>query len=457
MTDERPFPHDLQAERAVLGACMLDDWSIGELEDLGVQPGDFYRPDHGALYLAMLRAWRKGQPVDLVTIGDIVERDSSGHDLDLEYTIQLADHCVSTANVRHYGSIITDRAMRRRALLRLDGLKASLHDLDRDAPDLVSEVVGGLMAGDAPGANGWARADEVAVDRVRELTEQRETGTPHTSTGFGVMDGFLGGLYPEDLVVLAGRPGMGKTALALQLAANTARRGLGVGVFSLEMSRKQLIDRIIAADGLVLASRLRNGGLTDDDLKRMAGARDRLAGVPLYIDDRTDQTISGVVGRARRLATIDPSLTLIVVDYLQLMKGDDPRIPREQQVAAISRGLKGLAKDLGVTVIAVAQLNRGVEERRDKRPILSDLRESGAIEQDADVVLFAFRPEYYWPDDEKRRGTAEIIVAKHRFGTADDIPMSFQGHYARFGEPTQMQLNAFQRDGRPTSHTEPEQ
>jgi len=289
-----------------------------------------------------------------------------------------------------------------------------------------------LRAGD--GRRSWTQVSEVIdaelsrIERIGEL-EGAVTGT---TTGFRDLDAKLNGWQPTDLVVLAARPAMGKTALALNFALNAALMDkVSVGVFSLEMSRGQLVTRLLSCLGEVDATRLRNGRLDAADWDRLLQASETLRQHPIFIDDTPGVSLSDIRARARRLKSTTPNLGLIVLDYLQLMQGDDPRQPRQQQISDISRGLKILAKDLEVPVIALSQLNRGVEQRQEKRPMVSDLRESGAIEQDADLILFIYRDEYYHPESADK-GLAEVIIAKQRSGPTGTVKLAFRGSFARF-------------------------
>ena len=276
-----------------------------------------------------------------------------------------------------------------------------------------------------------------AVAKAWEEAGGASRGVTGVSTGFMDLDGRLAGFHPTDMVVLAARPAMGKTALALNLAHNAAMQGAGVGVFSLEMSKGQLATRMLTSVARVDATRVRTGELSrDNDWPRLQAASEELYHLPLHIDDTPGLTVNQIRSKCRRLKSMQPGLKLIVVDYIGLMQGD-VRVSRQEQISAASRGLKQIAKELDVTVLAISQLNRGVEQRPNKRPVLSDLRESGAIEQDADVIMFIYRDEYYNPDTTAEPGVAEVIVAKQRNGPTGTVRLAFQGQFTLFSNLAQ--------------------
>jgi replicative DNA helicase len=283
----------------------------------------------------------------------------------------------------------------------------------------------------------WSRISEVIDDelvRVQALANSGAASVTGVQTGFTRLDEMLAGMQRGDMIVLAARPSMGKTALALNLAQNAALLSeVAVGIFSLEMGREQLVARMLCTQGEVDATRLRTGNLRPDDWSKLDSASEVLRRCSIHIDDTPGITLSELRGRARKLAQQEPKLGLIVIDYLQLMQSEDPRTNRTQQVSDISRGLKALAKDLKVPVVALSQLNRGVEERADKRPLPSDLRESGAIEQDADVILFIYRDDYY-NKDSPDKGLAEVIIAKQRNGPTGTVKLAYMGQFARFDD-----------------------
>lgn len=432
---DHAFPHAVEAEKALLGALMVD---ASQLADIGevLSPGDFYSPQHGKLFELLLTMQANGDVIDTVTVSTAVGQDQHADTYGgLGYVASLPAYAPSATAAPSYALLVETRSRARRAMasgLQLQrgasGNPEQIDDAIRAAIDELSNFAHGV------GRTQWQQLSLVldeSAERVDAAAAQGERRSGHT-TGFIELDKKLSGFHKTDLVILAARPGMGKTALALNLALNVAiHEGLAVGVFSLEMSADQLGDRLICAYGRIDAGRLRDGLLDADERQLFNDTTDYLRKTPLFIDDSGNLSITELGARARRLKSEQPDLGLIVVDYLQLMRGDDARAPREQQIAAISRGLKALAKDLDCPILALSQLNRGVESRKDKRPMLSDLRESGAIEQDADVILFIYRDEYY-DEGSEDSGVAEVLIAKQRRGSTGSVRLVFQGRYLRF-------------------------
>jgi replicative DNA helicase len=432
---DRPFPHALEAERALLGGIMSAPEALDDVEEL-VRPEDFYRPEHGALYQLLTEMRGRAEAIDLVTVSERLLRggqpDRYGG---AGYVAELPEHAPSTANLAYYAGIVREKSVLRELIRVTTELSGRAYLQPDDVGELLDQAAREVSAlGQGRGARSWHQISEIVDQellRVEKLAENPGTTTGRTS-GFADLDKKLAGMHPTDFVVLAARPGMGKTALALNIAQNVAlMEGAAVGLFSLEMSRGQLVTRMLCCHGLVDAGRVRTGTLDTDDWSKFLDASEYLRKARVFIDDSPGISIGDLRARARRLKAENPDLALIVIDYLQLMRGDDPRQPREQQISAISRGLKGLAKDLHCCVMGLSQLNRGVESRQDKRPLVSDLRESGAIEQDADVILFIYRDEYYNPES-LDKGLAEVIIAKQRNGPTGTVKLAFQGQFTRF-------------------------
>jgi replicative DNA helicase len=337
----------------------------------------------------------------------------------------------------HYARVLRHKALLRKFIENSEGLVEEAYADPTDVDELFERATQGIFdLSQGAGKHDWAPLSQVLdteLVRIQHVAAHPEELTG-TTTGFTGLDEKLAGLHPTDLLVLAARPAMGKTALALNIAQNAALDGgVAVGIFSLEMGRGQLVTRMLCCEAMVDANKVRTGQLDEDDWLALARADDRLRGARVHVFDRPGLTIHDVRAGARRLKQREPTLGLVVVDYLQLMSGEDPRASREQQISSISRGLKGLAKELEVPILALSQLNRGVESRKDKRPMLSDLRESGAIEQDADVILFIYRDQYYNPDSEEKN-LAEVIIAKQRAGPTGMVKMVFRGQYTRFDD-----------------------
>jgi replicative DNA helicase len=432
---DRPSPQAVEAERALLGGLLQDPTELVRVAER-VRTEDFYRPEHGALFKLLVEMQGRGDSIDLVTVA---ERLTRGNQADrfggAGYVAELPEHAPSTANLPHYAEVIREKS----ALRDLIRVSTELANQAYAQPEDVTELLdraGREMAnlGQGTGRKSWSAISEIVDEELLRIEKVAEKGgtTSGLTTGFADLDKKLAGLHKSDLLVLAARPAMGKTALALNIAQNVAlMEGVAVGVFSFEMSRGQLVTRMLCCHGLVDAGRVRTGTMVTDDWDRFLDASEYLRKATIQIDDNPGLSLSEVRARGRRLKSEHPDLGLIVIDYLQLMRGDDARAPREQQISAISRGLKAMAKDLECSVIALSQLNRGVESRADKRPLVSDLRESGAIEQDADVILFIYRDDYYNPES-LDKGLAEVIIAKQRNGPTGTIKLAFQGQFTRF-------------------------
>lgn len=435
-------PHALTVEHeALLLSCCIREpaWIAFVSEQL--RPTDFYRPAHGALFRLLTSLAARGEVIDAVSFplaarALIPDLESL---IPVATLIDLVDLAPSTTGARGFCAFVAEAARRRRAegVLR-QGLEA-LGDRSQSALDVVERATAALAAAtlDASEGGGWRGLGEAAtgvmgrIDRIAAGTE--EAGG--LLTGFPPLDELLGGLMPIDLCLVAGRPGSGKTALALQIAENVAERGICVGVVSLEMGAAQLAGRRIASRARVNGFRLRDGRMSPEERKRADRATEEILRLPILVDDQAGITGERLYAKIRRLWSLRPDLGLIVIDYVGLLAGEDPRASREQQVAGFSRGLKALAKEIGVPIMLLAQLSRKLEERRDKRPIPSDLRESGSLEQDADQILFVHRPEMYEPDDDTLRGKAEIIVAKNRAGPCGTASLMWVGHLTKFELP----------------------
>ncbi len=439
--------HVTQTEQATLGAVLAAGDSVaalGRAIEAGLSPGDFFKRAHGTIFEAMLSLSDKAEVIDIVTLCGALERSG---DLDgtggPAYISELADRAGTSAGVAHYVGQIRDAALRRR-LVDVGRQIAETsgngqHETAHDALEAAERAIYELRDTRHRAGTG-RRVGETLGASMREI-ERRMTSTCPTGTPSGLtdLDDLTGGLQTGDLVVIAGRPSMGKTALALNIAlaaaAPWARENAKdypaapAAFFSLEMSREQLTERLFAVVSGVDLQRIRTGrGLTDTDLQALTDAAARLSDVPLHIDDRPALTVNEIRAAARRIAS-RAGLGLIVVDYLQLMRGDGQN--REQEISGISRGLKALAKEMKCPVLALSQLNRALESRNDKRPNLSDLRESGAIEQDADIIGFVFREEVYTPTA-GNKGTAQLLIRKHRQGPLRDLDLIFQGPVNRF-------------------------
>lgn len=432
-------PQNLEAEESVLGAMMISPGAIGAVSEI-VDAGDFYRESHAKIYRAALALYAKGEPVDAITLTDELEErselDAVGGRVRLH---ELAALVPATANAAHYARIVHETATLR-GLIRAGGEIARLGwERPGETGDLVDQAEQILYDLSQQRVTGeWSEIEELLKESFERITTLYESGVDLTGTpsGFRDLDRLTSGFQPGNLIIVAARPSMGKSALALCIAANMGvRHNVPVGLFTLEMSKSEVTQRLMCSEAKVESQRLRNGKLQQDDWPRLTAACDKLAKAPIYVDDTGLLNMMEVRSKARRLKARHPNLGLIIVDYLQLLtpahrRDSDGRV---QEVSEMSRSLKILARDLDVPILALSQLSRAVEQRTDKRPILSDLRESGSIEQDADLVAFVYRDEYY-NEDSDQQGLAEVILAKHRNGPTDSIKLSFLKRYAKFSD-----------------------
>ena len=432
----RQHPHSLEAERAVLGSLLLDSEQVLSVAEI-IKPEDFYREAHQRIFAWLLKQSRDGKAADALGLAAYVRDSTEGEAMGGPvYVSSLPDYAGTTENVEYHAKIIEERSTRRKLLVVAQQILTNSYEGSIDVDDLIDMAERDVMeVSQDQGKQGWSQLGLILDDEMQKIEARTEqsgevTGIP---TGLDELDKKLAGLQKTDLLILAARPGMGKTALALNIAQNASVvHQTGVGMFSLEMSRGQLATRMLVSEARVDSGKVRTGQLnTEHDWPALELASETLYRAPLWIDDTPGMSITQVRAKARRLKREHPDLGLIVIDYLQLMQGTKSGESREQEISGISRGLKALAKELDVAVLALSQLNRGVESRTDKRPLPSDLRESGAIEQDADVIMFIYRDDFY-NKESPEKGVAEIIVAKQRNGETGTPYVSWQGHYTRF-------------------------
>ncbi|MDX9951972.1 MAG: replicative DNA helicase [Methylophilaceae bacterium] len=435
-------PHSVEAEQSVLGGLLLENEALDRIADI-LTPGDFYRHDHRLIFEHIAKLIEHNKPADIVTVAESLDNAAELSAVGgLAYLGALAQNTPTAANIRRYAEIVRERAIMRKLVEVGSGIAESAYSPQgRDAQQLLDEAEARIFQI----AEGGKRSSEgfmdikvllpQVADRIDQLfqrdNQSEVTGIP---TGYTDLDSMTSGLQPGDLIIVAGRPSMGKTAFSLNIAENVALdTGLPVAVFSMEMGATQLATRMIGSVGRLDQHRMRTGRLEDEDWVRLTTALGRLNEAPIFIDEGAGLNSFDVRARARRLHRQTGKLGLIVIDYLQLMSGAAGRQSenRATEISEISRSLKSLAKELDVPVIALSQLNRGLEQRPDKRPVMSDLRESGAIEQDADLILFIYRDEVYNPDTPDK-GTAEIIVAKQRNGPIGRVRLTFLGQHTRF-------------------------
>jgi replicative DNA helicase len=432
-------PQNLEAEESVLGAMMISPGAIGAVSEI-LDAGDFYRESHAKVYRASLALYAKGEPVDAITLTDELEErgelEAVGGRVRLH---ELAALVPASANAAHYARIVHETATLR-GLIRAGGEIARLGwERPGETGDLVDQAEQILYDLSQQRVTGeWSEIEELLKESFERITQLYESGVDLTGTpsGFRDLDRLTSGFQPGNLIIVAARPSMGKSALALCMAANMGvRHNIPVGLFTLEMSKSEVTQRLMCSEAKVESQRLRNGKLAPDDWPRLTAACDKLAKAPIYVDDTGLLNMMEIRSKARRLKARHPNLGLIIVDYLQLLTPSHRRDSdgRVQEVSEMSRSLKILARDLDVPIVALSQLSRAVEQRTDKRPILSDLRESGSIEQDADLVAFVYRDEYY-NEESDQQGLAEVILAKHRNGPTDSVKLSFLKRYAKFSD-----------------------
>lgn len=434
-------PHSLEAEQSLIGGLLLDNAAWERVADLVVEE-DFYRDDHRRIYRHISKLIDFGKPADVVTVFASLEKSAEAEQAGgLAYLAEIADSTPSAANIRRYAEIVHERAILRKLVAVGDEIAASaLSPSGKEAKVLLDEAEARVFEIAEAGArhgSGFQSIQPIlkqVVDRVQELYDRdNPSDITGVSTGFVDLDGKTSGLQPADLLIVAGRPSMGKTSFALNIAEHVAvEKRLPVAIFSMEMPGTQLATRFISSVGRIEMQKIRNGRLSDDDWQRLTMAMGKLYEAPIYIDETPGLNPIDLRARARRLARqCNGRLGLIVIDYLQLMNGTRETDNRANELSEISRSVKSLAKELHVPIIALSQLNRSLEQRPNKRPVMSDLRESGAIEQDADIIMFIYRDEVYNPDSQDK-GTAELIIGKHRNGPTGMVRMTFLGEYTRF-------------------------
>jgi replicative DNA helicase len=425
-------PHSREAEESVIGALLLSEDAVNEVMDQ-IHPEDFYVPAHQAVFESMRELFDTGQAIDAVTVSESLRRKG---ELDkvggVQYLTRLVDIVPSTSNVVYYAGIVEEHAKRRELIRAGASVTEFAFDIDEEIASVLDRAEQAVLGvAERRSSQTLLEVGPLFQDVLEhiELLEQQGSDITGLATGFVDLDKKLAGLQPANLVVIAGRPAMGKSSLALNIATNAAATGEPVAIFSLEMSKEEIVQRILSSVGKVDSMKLRSGQL-GPLWQRVVDAAGRMYKAPIYIDDSPVVTVTDIRAKCRRLKR-KKGLSLVVVDYLQLMEAHGPE-NRQQEIAQISRNLKNLARELEVPIIAASQLNRSLESREDKRPRLSDLRESGSIEQDSDVVMFVYRHEYYHPEDTDKKGIAEIIVAKHRAGSTGPVEMTFQPEFTRF-------------------------
>ncbi len=431
-------PHNLEAEQSVLGAILLADTTLyGLVINEGLKPEQFYREQHATIYRAMLRLYEESREIDVLTVTEELKQSGELEQVGGPAMVDaLAGAAPAAGNVREYARIVQSNALLRRLLATTQQIQANVWNHEAPARELVEWAERDILeVGHDDRQKDFRAVGEVLHDEMDKLhrLSLEHTALTGTPSGFKDLDEITGGFQPGNLVILAARPSMGKSALVTNIAENAAlEHGKPVALFSLEMSEAELAQRFVASQARIRGEELRKGRVAENRWPKILEACQRLSDAPLYVDDSSDIGILELRAKARRLhQQSENGLGLIILDYLQLMRADSRVENRVEAVGQMSRGLKILARELEVPVIALSQLSRAVESRTDKRPILSDLRESGNIEQDADLVMFIYRDEYYDRESE-REGEADIIIAKHRNGALGDVTLTFQKEYPKF-------------------------
>ena len=434
MTGQRVPPHSIEAEESVLGAMLLSEGSISDVLDK-LRSDDFYKPAHRKIFDAVVALFGRGEAVDSVTVAEELRRGSILDDVGGKaYLFHLVNAVPAASNASYYARIVEETSLLRRLIEATQEAAALAFESSDDVDHIVDQVeqtifnVAQKRLGDR-----FSHIRELLHEQLEhiEALSAKGSGITGVPSGFIDLDNITSGLQESNLIIVAARPSFGKTSFALNIAQQAAtEHQIPVAIFSLEMSKMELVQRLVCSEALVDVHKLRTGNLNDQDWSRLATAVGRLADAPIYIDDSEAVTVLEIRAKARRLKQ-KSGLGLVVVDYLQLMSGPRRSDNRQQEISEISRSLKILARELDVPVIAISQLSRAVEARQDKRPMLADLRDSGAIEQDADVVVFIYRDEVYNPDSPDR-GTAEVLVAKHRNGPIGRLKLTFLENYTKF-------------------------
>ena len=427
-------PHSLEAEQSVLGAMLLDKEAINTAIET-IRPDDFYKEANQEIFEAMLVLNNRNEPVDIITLSEELKRRGTIEAVGgITYLANLSGSIATTANTKYYCNIVEEKSTLRKLIKSSNEIMGLAYENSEEVNAIIEKAEKNIFD-ITQGAHkkGIVPISEVLLSSFAQIEERaaNKGGLTGLTTGFSDLDRKLSGLQKSDLVLLAARPSMGKTAFGVNIATNASLKGGGkIAIFSLEMSKEQLVQRIISSTAHVDLQKIISGNLVDDEWIQVVNAMGPLSKMEIYIDDTAGISMMEMKAKCRRLK-VEKGLDLIVIDYLQLMQVDGRTESRQQEISAISRGLKGLAKEMECPVLALSQLSRAPELRSDHRPILSDLRESGAIEQDADVVLFLYRDEYYDKESEKKN-IGEVIIAKHRNGPTGSIELVFKQEYTKF-------------------------
>jgi len=436
---DRIPPQNIEAEQAVLGAMLIEREAISKVTEL-LRPEDFYREAHRLIYDAMIELFNKNDAVDMVTIIEFLRKaDKLEVAGGIAYITSLANSVPTAANVLYHAKIVEEKALLRQLINAATNIASLGYEGSEEVASILDTAEKTILSVSSRRLGGeFTPIKSIIFDAFNKIEQLYASKGSITglSTGFKDLDKLTSGLQPSDLILIAARPSMGKTAFVLNIAQHIGiREKKAVAFFSLEMSKEQLVQRMLCAESTIDSQRLRIGELEANDWTKLVSGADRLSSAPIFIDDTAGITVMEMRSKARRLK-IEYDLQLIIIDYLQLMQGSSKgkgSENRQQEISEISRSLKGLAREIGVPVIALSQLSRSVESRQVKKPMLSDLRESGSLEQDADIVAFLYRDDYYNPDSEQKNIT-EVIIAKHRNGPVDTIQLFFHKQFTKFSD-----------------------
>jgi replicative DNA helicase len=435
---DRIPPQNIEAEQAVLGAMLIEREAISKVAEF-LRPEDCYREAHRLIYNAMLELFNKNDAVDMVTIIEFLRKgdklEAAGG---ISYITSLANSVPTAANVLYHAKIVEEKALLRQLINAATNIASAGYEDSEEVAGILDNAEKSILAvSSRKSGKDFTPIKSIIFDAFNKIESLYASKGSITgiSTGFKDLDKLTSGLQPSDLILIAARPSMGKTAFVLNIAQHIGiKEKKAVAFFSLEMSKEQLVQRMLCAESTIDSQRLRIGELEANDWTKLVSGADRLSTAPIFIDDTSGITVMEMRSKARRLK-IEHDLQLIIIDYLQLMQGSSKKGSenRQQEISEISRSLKGLARELGVPVIALSQLSRSVESRQVKKPMLSDLRESGSLEQDADIVAFLYRDDYYNPDSEQKNIT-EVIIAKHRNGPVDTVQLFFHKQFTKFSD-----------------------
>ncbi|MBO4799771.1 MAG: replicative DNA helicase [Lachnospiraceae bacterium] len=432
---KRVMPNSTEAEQAVIGSMIMDRDAIIAASEI-LTPEDFYQKQFGLIFEALVELCNEGKPADLVVLQDrLKEKNAPSEISNLEYVRDLLRNTETSSNVEFYAGIVKEKSTLRKLIKTTEGIANTCYRADSGIEQILESAEKDMF--DILQDNSrsdYTPINEIAVEQLRRIAEaaKNKGGITGVPTGFYALDYMTAGLQPSDFVLVAARPSMGKTAFVLNIAQHVAvSQKMPVLIFSLEMSKGQLFNRLLSLESKVNSQNIRTGRLTEDEWNRIGEGADTVGSAPIYIDDTPGITVGELRSKCRR-HKLEHNIKLVIIDYLQLMTSKGRSEGRQQEVSEISRSLKALARELDVPVVALSQLSRAVEQRPNHRPMLSDLRESGSIEQDADVVMFIYREDYYHPENEEKRNIAEIIIAKQRNGPIGTAELAWNPDFTRF-------------------------